>query len=142
MFNAFRNIAKHHFLEIETECGCIFTLEKTLECILLQSCAQPVADAVPVIRRQRDGEERPKSKLIVEDRNPRNTSILDIIQWIHDNYELREPYNVVDSNCQDFCKNLWSVLTERTYPNPSKVGKNASTETTGNIWVIFGPSEG
>ena len=39
----FRQIAKHHFLELETECGHIFTFEKIKDCILEQSCPGHVA---------------------------------------------------------------------------------------------------
>ena len=124
--NALRNIAKHHFLELETEGGNVFTLEKSKDCIMQQSCPRPVGDAVPIVRKQRNGDDRPKSKLVAEDLNPRNKSVLDIIKWIHDSEELMEPYNVVDSNCQDFCKNLWSELIGRPYPNPSKIAKKSA----------------
>ena len=130
--NALRNIAKHHFLEIETEGGRIFTMEKTKDCIMQQSCPRPHGDAVPIVRKQQNGENRPKLKPVVEDLHPRHKSVFDIIKWIHDSDELAESYNVVDSNCQDFCKNLWVELNGRPYPNPSKIAKKSDKESVNN----------
>ena len=49
-----------------------------------------------------------------EDLTPRNKTVLD---------ELDEPYHLADSNCQDFYKNLWNLLSEEAYPNPAKIGR-------------------
>ena len=124
-FDVSRKIAKHHFLEIETECGHIFTIEKVTDCILQQSCLRPDAGETPVVRRKRQGETRPREQLVVEDLAPRDKTFLDVIKWIDETGELKEPYHVLDSNCQDFCKNLWSQLSEMGYPNPAKIGRDS-----------------
>ena len=112
----------HHFIEIETECGHIFTIEKINECIMEQLCSHPGGDAIPVVRRKRGGKDRPQLlQLVVEDPEPRNKTLLDVIRWINEADELNEPYHVTDSNCQDFSKNLWHKLSEKPYPNPAKI---------------------
>jgi len=118
----------HHFIEIETESGHVFTVEKTNECILKQSCPRPVSHATPVVRRKRGDEDRPQQQqLVVEDPQPRSKSVLDVIKRINKKGELNESYHLVDSNCQHFCMNLWNLLSEEAYPNPAKIGR---TETS------------
>ena len=132
--NVFHKIAKHHFIEIETASGHIFTIEKIKDCILQQSCLRPTAGKTPVIRRRRDGEKRPEQQLVVEDPNPRtNKTFLDVLKWIDETDELKEPYHVMDSNCQDFCKNLWIKLSEKGYPNPAKIGRDSPKKASTNI---------
>ena len=134
----FRKIAKHHFIEIRTACGVVFTFEKIKDCILEQLCPSPVAGKTPTVRRRRDGGRRPAQKLVIEDTNPRNHTILDVIKWINETEELKEPYHIVNSNCQHFCSNLWSKLSERSYPNPAKIGRDSSTDIEqGKILSLF-----
>ena len=127
-------LAKHHFLEIETETGHIFTIEKVKECILGQLCSYPGANEIPVVRKKRDGKDRPQQQqLVVEDPQPREKTLLEVIKWIHEAGELNEPYHVTESNCQDFSKNLWHILSEKPYPNPSKIRDSPTKAPTNTL---------
>ena len=123
-------ILTHHIVEAETESGEIFTLEKGRDCILLQSCQRMNPDAKPIIRLQRNGEERANLdslERIITDLKPKNTSIFDLLKWLdykgfdgQQMSRLMEPYHLVDSNCQHFAAHLWHELSKKDYPNPSR----------------------
>ena len=135
-FKFTKKATKHHFVVMKTESGHIFTLEKTTDCILLQSGR--ILDA----RHLRNGEKRKKLDTLREiciEQTPKPISIVDLFSWINevnDNgfNELTEPYHLVNSNCQHFAMHVWSDLSPKKYPNPGKFfsfstkrGKKSST---------------
>ena len=57
---------------------------------------------------------------IVNDPEPKDKTVKDIIKWIFESGELTEKYNLFDSNCQQFVMNLWQRFASDPFPNPSK----------------------
>ena len=116
------NLLVHQFAVGESKTGHLITLEKTATCILMQTCHS--ADTpFDVLIRLRDGEERKlfeTMKTIVTDRQPKDKTVKDIIEWIFESGELTEKYNLFDSNCQQFVMNLWQRFASDPFPNPSK----------------------
>ena len=94
---------KHHFVEMETESGAIFSVEKTKKCILLQQCPTPKKFSMPQTRHWRDGQRRVPleamhdMETIVEDEQPLpRESVEEVVRWIqgadlmHDDYDIGE----------------------------------------------------
>ena len=59
-------------------------------------------------------------KTIVNDPEPKDKTVKDIIKWIFEEGELAEKYNLFDSNCQQFVMNFWQRFSSLPFPNPSK----------------------
>ena len=116
----------HHFIDIETRLGFHITVEKGLTFILIQSCppSNKTGFGSPVIWRLRDGEERSylDSLRIVADISidDQDTSLFDIIKWIHRDNQLFESYHLADSNCQHFASNVFMKTLQLPYPNAAK----------------------
>ena len=119
----------HHIIELIAKSGEYFSLEKGQACILLQSCRRENEAEKPIIRHQRNGEERLKLgtlQRIAREDDPKAVTILDLLIWLDDKgndgmqaSRLMEPYHVADSNCQHFAAQLWHQLSCNVYPNPS-----------------------
>ena len=152
-----KRISKHHFVEMETECGFVFTIEKLKQYILLQSCRASGPDGVPVVRTHRDGEKRCNSEAIesihydgtlrrrsdVKNLDGRCQNIFQILEWMYANETIHEPYHVTDSNCQDFARQVWGELSTKTYPNayqtvrrPKRAPSAVSADTIHNFNII------
>ena len=116
------NMLVHEFALAWSASGDIVTFEKIPTCILMQSCHS--ADTpLEVLLRLRDGDDRKRLdtlKTIMNDSQPKDKTIQDIISWIFDGGELAEKYNLFDSNCQQFVMNLWQRFSSLPFPNPSK----------------------
>ena len=115
----------HHYIGMETECGVNFTIEKNTDCILLQSCGRPALGRHPIVWMKRDGVDRKhldSLKNVTEDamQLPHDANVLNIVEWINGRNEANEPYSLTESNCQHFAQSLWTYLTKKEYPNPSK----------------------
>ena len=129
MFRDAGKLLTHHYVEIETESGHRFTLEKDQECVLFQSCLSVGGeDSVPIVRDQRDGKKRKlikTRKRVITELYPKNVTILDLLRWVNAKdrskraNKLTDPYHVANSNCQHFAGHLWHQLSEEAYPNPS-----------------------
>ena len=134
-FRGAKPLLKHHFILFQTESGCRFSIEKGPDCILLQSCRTPDdRDEEPIITRQTDGVERQNAKslqcVIVDPKPKANTTICDIFRWINedDARELREAYDVAQSNCQNFASRAWSKVSNKDYPHAARFEKHVSSK--------------
>jgi len=129
--NVFEGQLKHHFVEIETDCGDFYTLEKTQEWYLFQECPEPPRHKPPAVRRFRDSEERVTNngdpELVVEDEVPKEETVHKAIRYL-DHFEfLEKHYHLGDDNCQDFARLMWGQLSSKPYPNAGQLGEEIPT---------------
>ena len=114
----------HHFIEVQTQCGHHFSIEKTRFHILLQSCYAPPDVDDTSVTNQRDGLERPKLNSLKRGKNTGSTnlkkiSINDFVDWLM--YQAQAvPYDIVVSNCQHFARDCWKQLVDERFPDPVK----------------------
>ena len=124
LYPVVQGILKHHFIELRTISGHYFSLEKLPDSLLLQRSPCPLGSKEPMVRTKRNGKKRvfPHEILtsVVEDKCPRNFNMNDVIHWIQSSGQLRDAYHIVDSNCQHFVTSLWSQLSNKPYPSPSR----------------------
>ena len=125
-----KKLLTHHFIEVETDNGFIFTFEKNKSGILIQSSRSQLEDSMQPNRRTivqefNDGKKRKRLdtvKLISIDLRPKRCYIADIVKWIHENGELAQKYHVVEANCQHFVGNLWRNFASAPFPIPAQYG--------------------
>ena len=116
------NMLVHQFAIGRLKDGHLITVEKIPTCILMQS-SHSADTPLTILINLRDGKERSQQetmKTIINDPQPKNKTVKDIIEWIFEGGELAEKYNLFDSNCQQFVLNLWQRFSSLPYPNPSK----------------------
>ena len=130
-------VATHHFIEMETNDGSIYTFEKGTEYILVQlrsklivtnpDALQPYQDqekSSTIMREMREGKKRANLETlqkIITDSDQRDRAVKDVFNFCSE--ELKERYHLANSNCQHFSANLWNILrspSSKPYPNPSK----------------------
>ena len=116
----------HYFVKMRTINDFSVTFEKMPTCILSQS-AHNFND--PPLEQLRDGFERKRLdtlKLIIEDSEPKDKTVKDVIDWIFEGDELNEKYHILNSNCQQFVMNIWQRFSTKPFPNPAKIDENLS----------------
>ena len=97
------DVLSHHYVEMETEDGQFFTIEKDKVCILMQSARSDK------LRKYRGGEKRKKRGTIRVAKEKENCdfSIQDVVLWIFRERLLEDKYDINLSNCQHFVHHLW-----------------------------------
>ena len=134
-YKPFKGMLKHHFVEIEAQSGEFFTLEKVPEVILFQMSPAP-SSSFPVVRVKTDRKQRVPAletlQRVVEDDRPKDVSVDDVITWIGTSAQLNDAYDVGGSNCQHFAMALWSQLSEKPYPPPTRFDQPIATINRGN----------
>ena len=122
---------KHHFVEIETDLGEFYTLEKTPEWYLFQECPEPPRHEPPAVRRFRNGVERlshhEKPELVVEDDLPKPETVQKIMRYLLHFDFLEKNYHLGDDNCQDFARLIWAQLSNVLYPHAGHLGMGIPT---------------
>ena len=106
------NAFTHHFIEMETEDGHVFTFEKDKVCILVQSC--PPSTAPFALREYRGYDKRKKLKTLEQSDQKLLQDLLlfsvgSVIQWIFKNRLVFEDYDLHLSNCQHFARGIWKA---------------------------------
>ena len=98
----------HHFIEMETEDGHVFTFEKDKVCVLVQSC--PTTKLPLALREYRGKDKRKKLKTLKLTKSMEcEFPISRVIQWIFKGKLLLEDYGVTNANCQHFARGLWDA---------------------------------
>ena len=119
--SCFRKSLTHYYVKILTKNGFALTFEKGTNCILSQSA---LSSHMPPLERLKDGVERKRldtMKVIIDDPQPKDKTVKDIIDWIYEGVELKEAYHILNSNCQQFVNNLWQRFSSKPFPNPAKI---------------------
>ena len=92
-------LGRHVFVEAKTSGNLTWTFEKVRDHIIVQ--VSRTGPAKPTVRTHQNGKMRVQREKSIEDSNPKECLVKDVLQWIIER-ELPIKYHVVESNCVFF----------------------------------------